>query len=130
MKSGLIVPVVVDADHKGLYHVAAEVNDISEHARAGKLLPDDVADGTFTISSMGILGIDHFTAIINPPQVGILAVGKSEQRFVPDDNRLSLLQPMMTLTLSADHRAVDGAQAARFMADVRAAIDEPASVML
>jgi len=127
---GLIVPVVHDADIKPLFQVAQEVNDISQRAREGRLLPDDVAGGTFTISNLGMFGIDRFTAIINPPQVGILAVGKTEMRFVPDANGAPLARPMMTLTLSADHRALDGAQAAGFLADVRDAIAEPASTML
>jgi pyruvate dehydrogenase E2 component (dihydrolipoamide acetyltransferase) len=130
MEEGLIVPVVHDADQKSLYQIAHEVNDLSERARAGKLLPDDVANGTFTISNLGMFGIDRFTAIINPPQVGILAVGKTEQRFVAADDGSPVARPMMTLTLSADHRALDGAQAARFLADVRDSIDEPASIML
>jgi pyruvate dehydrogenase E2 component (dihydrolipoamide acetyltransferase) len=130
IEEGLIVPVVHDADQKSLYQIAAEVNDFSERARAGKLLPDDVAGGTFTISNLGMFGIDRFTAIINPPQVGILAVGKTEPRFVPDAEGMPVVRPMMTLTLSADHRALDGAQAARFLADVRDAIIEPASIML
>ncbi len=89
-----------------------------------------MANGTFTISNLGMFGIDRFTAIINPPQVGILAVGKTEQRFVPADDGSPVVRPMMTLTLSADHRALDGAQAARFLADVRDSIDQPASIML
>jgi pyruvate dehydrogenase E2 component (dihydrolipoamide acetyltransferase) len=130
IEEGLIVPVVHDADQKSLYRIAAEVNDLSERARSGKLMPDDVAGGTFTISNLGMFGIDRFTAIINPPQVGILAVGKTEQRFVPDADGSPVARPMMTLTLSADHRALDGAQAARFLADARDAIVEPASIML
>ena len=130
IEDGLIVPVVHDADQKSLYQVAHEVNDLSERARTGKLMPDDVANGTFTISNLGMFGIDRFTAIINPPQVGILAVGRTEQRFVPGEDGSPIARPMMTLTLSADHRALDGAQAARFLADVRDSINEPASIML
>ncbi|MFN2275304.1 MAG: dihydrolipoamide acetyltransferase family protein [Anaerolineales bacterium] len=127
---GLIVPVIHDADLKSLYQIAYEVKDQSERARSGRLMPDDVAGGTFTISNLGMFGIDRFTAIINPPQVGILAVGKTETRFVPDADGSPVARPMMTLTLSADHRALDGAQAARFLADVRDSISEPASIML
>jgi pyruvate dehydrogenase E2 component (dihydrolipoamide acetyltransferase) len=130
MQEGLIVPVIHDADLKSLFPIAQEVNDLSERARTGKLLPDDVAGSTFTISNLGMFGIDRFTAIINPPQVGILAVGKTEPRFVPDQDGSPVARPMMTLTLSADHRALDGAQAARFLADVRDSITEPASIML
>ncbi len=130
MEEGLIVPVIHDADLKSLYEIASELDDLSERARLGRLLPDDVAGGTFTISNLGMFGIDRFTAIINPPQVGILAVGKTEPRFVPNVDGSPIARPMMTLTLSADHRALDGAQAARFLADVRDSINEPASIML
>jgi len=130
MQEGLIVPVIHDADVKSLYEIAFELNDLSERARSGRLMPDDVTGGTFTISNLGMFGIDRFTAIINPPQVGILAVGKTEVRFVPDAQGAPIARPMMTLTLSADHRALDGAQAARFLADVRDSITQPASIML
>jgi pyruvate dehydrogenase E2 component (dihydrolipoamide acetyltransferase) len=130
LESGLIVPVVRDADQKGLYQIANDVDDISQRARAGQLLPDDVADGSFTISNLGMFGIDRFKAIINPPQTGILAIGRTIERFVPDAQGQPIVKPMMSITLSADHRAVDGAQAGRFIADLREALEEPATVML
>jgi pyruvate dehydrogenase E2 component (dihydrolipoamide acetyltransferase) len=130
IESGLIVPVVRDADQKGLYQIANDVDDISQRARAGQLLPDDVTDGSFTISNLGMFGIDRFTAIINPPQTGILAVGRTIERFVPDAQGQPILKPMMSITLSADHRAVDGVQAGRFIAELREALEEPANVML
>ncbi|TFH36202.1 MAG: 2-oxo acid dehydrogenase subunit E2, partial [Anaerolineales bacterium] len=130
LESGLIVPVVRDADQKGLFQIAADVDELSQRARAGQLLPDDVADGSFTISNLGMFGIDQFTAIINPPQVGILAVGRTVESFMPDANGQPVLKPMMTITLSADHRAVDGAQAGSFIAELRMALEEPANVML
>jgi pyruvate dehydrogenase E2 component (dihydrolipoamide acetyltransferase) len=130
LESGLIVPVVRDADLKGLYQIANDLDDISQRARAGQLMPDDVADGSFTLSNLGMFGIDRFTAIINPPQTGILAVGRTIERFVPDAQGQPILKPMMSITLSADHRAVDGVQAGRFIADLREALEEPANVML
>ncbi len=130
LESGLIVPVVRDADRKGLFQIASEVDDISQRARGGQLTPDDVSDGSFTISNLGMFGIDQFTAIINPPQTGILAVGRTIDRFVPDAEGSPVLKPMMSITLSADHRAVDGAQAGSFIADLRTALEEPASIML
>ena len=130
LDSGLIVPVVHDADQKGLYQIGTDVDDISQRARTEQLLPDDVADGSFTISNLGMFGIDQFTAIINPPQIGILAVGRTIERFVPDEEGQPILKPMMSITLSADHRAVDGAQAGSFIADLRTALEEPASIML
>ena len=130
LESGLIVPVVHDADQKGLFQIAADVDELSQRARAGQLLPDDVADGSFTISNLGMFGIDQFTAIINPPQIGILAVGRTVESFMPDANGQPVLKPMMAITLSADHRAVDGAQAGSFIAELRMALEEPANVML
>jgi pyruvate dehydrogenase E2 component (dihydrolipoamide acetyltransferase) len=130
LESGLIVPVVRNADQKGLYQIATDVDDISLRARNEQLLPDDVADGSFTISNLGMFGIDQFTAIINPPQIGILAVGRTIERFVPDGQGQPVLKPLMSITLSADHRAVDGAQAGNFIADLRSALEEPASIML
>jgi pyruvate dehydrogenase E2 component (dihydrolipoamide acetyltransferase) len=130
LESGLIVPVVRDADQKGLLQIATDVEDISQRARAGTLLPDDVSDGSFTISNLGMFGIDQFTAIINPPQIGILAVGRTINTFIPDSQGLPIAKPVMAITLSADHRAVDGAQAGRFIADLRSALEEPANIML
>ncbi|MGD8552256.1 MAG: dihydrolipoamide acetyltransferase family protein [Anaerolineales bacterium] len=127
---GLIVPVVKDADLKGLYEIASEVRDLSSRAREGALNPDDVVDGTFTISNLGMFGIDQFTAIINPPQVAILAIGRTENRFVPDEQGNPVSKPIMSMTLSADHRALDGAIAAQFLDDLRAGFEEPGMVLL
>jgi pyruvate dehydrogenase E2 component (dihydrolipoamide acetyltransferase) len=112
----LIVPVVREADTKSLYQIGQEVSDLSRRAREGNLRPEDVVDGTFTLSNLGMFGVDHFTAIINPPQVAILAAGRIARRFVPDEAGRPVARSMMTVTLSADHRAVDGAIAARFLA--------------
>lgn len=127
---GLIVPVIRDADLKGLYQVAREVRDLSQRARVGALTPDDVVEGTFTISNLGMFGVDQFTAIINPPQVAILAIGRTEARFVPDENGNPVSKPMMSMTLSADHRALDGAIAAQFLDELRAGLEEPGMVLL
>ena len=85
-----------------------------------------MTDGTFTISNLGMYGVDRFTAIINPPQVAILAVGRTQRLFVPDENDQPVLRSFMQLTLSADHRVVDGAQAANFLQDLRTVLEEPA----
>jgi pyruvate dehydrogenase E2 component (dihydrolipoamide acetyltransferase) len=130
LPDGLIVPVVKNADQKGLLQIGAEVADLSQRARAGTLKPEDVADGTFTVSNLGMFGVDHFTAIINPPQVGILAVGRTARRFVPGEDDQPVVRPIMTITLSVDHRVVDGAQAAQFATDLRGALEEPASIVL
>ncbi len=125
LEEGLIVPVVHAAQGLGIGAIAAAVDDLAERARAGRLAPDDVSGGTFTISNLGMFGVDHFTAIINAPEAAILAVGRIAGRFVPDDAGLPVARPMMTLTLAVDHRAVDGAQAARFLADLKRALEEP-----
>ena len=127
---GLIVPVVHFADRKGLYQVADEVNDLTRRGREGSLLPDDVAGGTFTVSNLGMFRVDHFTAILNPPQAGVLAVGRTVRHIVADEEDQPVVKPMMAITLSADHRAIDGVMAARFLDDVCTALEEPESVML
>jgi pyruvate dehydrogenase E2 component (dihydrolipoamide acetyltransferase) len=123
LEDGLIVPVVHNADAKSLYQVGQEVNDLSRRAREGSLRPEDVVDGTFTLSNLGMFGIDHFTAIINPPQVAILATGRIARRFVPDQADQPALRSLMTVTLSADHRVVDGAEAARFLTEFKAILE-------
>jgi len=130
LEDGLIVPVVRDVDHKGVLQLAAEIADLSERARSNRLLPDDVAEGTFTISNLGMFGVDRFTAILNPPQAGILAIGRVSRRVVPDEADRPVVRPMLTLTLSADHRVVDGALAARFLADLRAGLEQPGLLVM
>ncbi len=95
-----------------------------ERARTGKLRPQELAGGTFSISNLGMLGVDAFTAIITPPQAAILAVGRIVDRVVPVEGRPGT-RPMMTLTLSSDHRVVDGARAAEFLSGITEAIGNP-----
>ncbi|MGQ9625953.1 MAG: 2-oxo acid dehydrogenase subunit E2 [Anaerolineae bacterium] len=128
LEEGLIVPVVHGADRKSLARVAYEVDDLAERARAGRLTLEEVTGGTFTLSNLGMFGVDSFTAIINPPESAILAVGKMEERPVVRDGQL-VARPMMTMTLSADHRIVDGAVAARFLQDLRAALEAPSPML-
>ena len=123
LEEGLIVPVVRDADQKSLYQIGQEVTDLSSRARQGALRPEDVVDGTFTISNLGMFGVDQFTAIINPPQVAILATGRIAKRFVPDEYERPVLRAMMTLTLAVDHRVIDGAGAARFLNTLRGILE-------
>lgn len=125
LDAGLIVPVVRAADRKGLAAIAAEISGLAARAREGRLRPDDVSDGTFSISNLGMFGVDRFTAIINPPESAILAVGRVTRRIVPDAEGRAVVQPTMTVTLSADHRVVDGATAGRFLGDVREVIEHP-----
>ena len=121
---GVAVGVIPNADAASLAEIAAARRTLAERAKSGKLQPADIAGATFTISNLGMYGVDSFTAIIVPPQAAILAVGRIGDRVVPVDGRPAV-RPMMTLTLSSDHRAVDGARAAEFMKDLTGAIEAP-----
>ena len=125
LDDGLIVPVVKDVETKGIGRLSDEIRDLGRRAKAGKLRPEELADATFTISNLGMFGVDRFTAIINPPQVAILAVGRTNRVFVPDEDDRPVARPLCTMTLSADHRAIDGATAARFMDDLRQVVQNP-----
>lgn len=127
LEDGLIVPVIHQAAAKGIFQVAGELADLTHRAREARLRPEEVADGTFTISNLGMYGVDQFTAIINPPQVAILAVGRVSRRFVPDEAGRPVAREMMSVTLSVDHRAVDGVAGARFLATLRAILETAGS---
>ncbi|MCB9158934.1 MAG: 2-oxo acid dehydrogenase subunit E2 [Caldilineaceae bacterium] len=129
LEDGLIVPVVKDAQTLGLAGLAQAVAALSQRARAGELAPADVMDGTFTISNLGMYPIDHFTAIINPPQVAILAVGRTQVQPVWDGAAFQPT-PVMQVTLAADHRAVDGAVAAAFLGEIKRLLEEPARMLV
>jgi pyruvate dehydrogenase E2 component (dihydrolipoamide acetyltransferase) len=128
VEDGVVAPVIHHADEIKLAEIARQRRELAERAVSGKSRPVDLAGGTFTISNLGMFGVDAFTAIIIPPQAGILAVGKIADRIVPvgdgDDIRPGI-RPMMTVTLSADHRVVDGARAAEFLRDLAEAIGSP-----
>ena len=126
---GLVVPVVHDADRKSLPDIATEAHTLAERARAGRLSLDDIGGGTFTISNLGMYGVDHFTAVINPPQASILAVGAVQDEPVVRDGALAVGQTMK-LTLSIDHRVLDGATAAKFLADLRQVLEHPLTILL
>ncbi|MCW2134711.1 dihydrolipoamide acetyltransferase family protein [Arthrobacter sp. VKM Ac-2550] len=129
IENGLIVPVVRDADAKPLDELAAETRELAEKARAGKLKPDEFSGGTFTISNLGMFGIDNFTAVINPPEAAILAVGAAtEEPFVQDGTLQS--RRIMKLTMTADHRVLDGATAAAFLRDLKQTLEEPLRILL
>jgi pyruvate dehydrogenase E2 component (dihydrolipoamide acetyltransferase) len=123
LQDGLIVPVIHKAGEKSLAQTGVEVADLSRRARDGHLKPEDVVDGTFTVSNLGMFGIDHFTAIINPPQVGILAVGRIARRFVPGEDDRPMARSLMTVTIAVDHRALDGAIAARFLSTLKGILE-------
>jgi pyruvate dehydrogenase E2 component (dihydrolipoyllysine-residue acetyltransferase) len=127
--NGLITPVVRGADNKGLMQISAEMKDFAGRARDGKLMPEDYQGGGFTISNMGMMGIKEFSAIINPPQSAILAVGAGEQRPVVKDGALAVAT-VMTCTLSVDHRSVDGAVGAEFVGALKRMIEDPLTMLL
>lgn len=129
LPEGLIVPVVHNVNQKSVGVIAAEVSDLTSRARQGRLAPIDVAGGTFTISNLGPYGIEQFSAIINPPEAAILAVGATEIDAVVDENGQIVAHPIMRLTLSADHRIVDGAMATHFLRDLREVLESPELVL-
>lgn len=122
--SGLIVPTIRGADSLELKQIAEQLADLVARARAAALRPIDVTGGTFTLSNLGMFGIDRFTAILNPPQAGILAAGRVKKRPTVVDDQL-IVRPLATLSLTADHRVVDGAIASRFLAGLQEAVEHP-----
>ena len=124
VEAGLLVPVVHHADRLPVEDIAVRRADLVAGASSGRLQPDDFAGGTFTISNLGMYGVDAFNAIVNPPQAAILAVGRIADRVVAVDGQPAV-RPMMTLTLSCDHRAVDGVRAAQFLNALVGLIEEP-----
>jgi pyruvate dehydrogenase E2 component (dihydrolipoamide acetyltransferase) len=128
LEDGLVVPVIHDADALDLTALAGRREELVARAHGGRLEPADVQGGTFTISNLGMYGVDSFTAIINPPQAGILAVGRIVDRVVAVGG-LPAVRPMLTLTLSCDHRVVDGARGASFLRALADTLEEPASLV-
>ena len=120
---GLVVPVIRNADKLPLEEVALRSRELASQAQNRRLTPANYQGGTFTVSNLGMFGVDSFTAIINPPQCGILAVGRVAPRVVAHDNDIAV-RPMMTITLSADHRVVDGAIGARFLQRIKQELEE------
>jgi pyruvate dehydrogenase E2 component (dihydrolipoamide acetyltransferase) len=128
LDEGLVVPVIHNADRLGLPEIAERRGALVAAAREGTLRPDDVRAGTFTISNLGMFGIDAFNAIVNAPQAGILAVGRIAERVVPVDGRAEV-RPTLVLTASFDHRVVDGAIGARFLQALAALVEEPLELL-
>ena len=124
LEEGLVVPVIHHADTLSLSEIARQRMELVAKAQSGKLRPQDISDGTFTISNLGMYNVDAFNAIINQPQAAILAVGRIAERVVPVNGQPAV-QPVMVLTLSCDHRAVDGARGAQFLDTVATLIEEP-----
>jgi len=126
---GLINPVVRDAHARPIAEISNEVKELAALARAKRLTPDQYTGSTFSISNLGMFGIEQFTGVINPPEAGILAVGAVEERPVALDGRVAV-RPRMRITMSCDHRIIDGAQGARFLATLKDILEKPLSVLL
>ncbi|WP_241070469.1 pyruvate dehydrogenase complex dihydrolipoamide acetyltransferase [Achromobacter insuavis] len=127
---GLVTPIVRDADVKPLSAIAGEIVELAGRAKVNRLKPEEFTGGSLTVSNLGMYGIKQFAAIINPPQAAILAVGAAERRPVVDDNGDLKAATVMTVTLSADHRVVDGAVGARWLAAFRTLIENPVRILL
>ena len=125
----MIVPIVFDADRRSLFEIAAASRAAIDKVRSRKLSVADVSDGTFTVSNLGMFGIRRFDAVINPPQVAILAVGAVERRPVAGDDGSVVVRSRMNLALSCDHRVVYGAEGARFLQRLKALLEHPVALM-
>jgi len=126
---GLVVGVIKDADHKSLRQISADTKNLAEKARTKGLSVQDMSDATFTISNLGMFGVEHFTAIINPPNSAILACGAAVQQPVVRDGQL-VVGTQMQATLSLDHRVIDGAMAAQYLASLKEFIEEPETLVV
>ncbi len=129
LEGGLITPVLRDADRKGLRQIAEEVADLIERARARKLMPEEYQGATFSISNLGMFDIEEFTAIINPPEAAILAIGKTGEKPVVEEGEVRVRR-RMRVTMSFDHRVVDGATGARFLATFKGMLENPLALVL
>ena len=129
IEGGLITPIVFRAEEKGLVEISNEVRSLAERAKSKKLKPQEYEGGSFSISNLGMFGIKHFTAVINPPQSAIMAVGAGEDRAIVKDGKI-VAANVMTVTMSCDHRVIDGATGARFLQTFKDFVEEPASMLL
>jgi len=129
IEDGLIVPVVKFADNKSLAHISAEVKQLAEKAKTKKLQPNEFEGNTFTISNLGMFGIDEFTAIVNPPDACILAVGAAKESVVANNGQMKIAQ-VMKVTLSCDHRLVDGAVGSAFLATFKDLLENPVKMLV
>jgi len=129
IEDGLITPVLFDADRMTLWDISAKARDLAGRARERKLMPEEYTGSTFSVSNLGMFGIDQFTAIINPPEAGILAIGGVEEKPIVVDGQLEIRQ-RMRVTMSCDHRVIDGATGAKFLQTVRRYIENPLSLLI
>ena len=129
VEDGLITPIIRDAHIKGVAQIGREVRELAGRAREKKLKPEEYTGATFSISNLGMFGIHEFTAVINPPEAGILAVGQVADTPVAIDGQV-VVRPRMRVTMSCDHRVVDGATGARFLQTLKAMLEEPAAILI
>ena len=129
VEDGLITPIIRDADLKGVAHIGAEVRELAGRAREKKLHPDEYIGATFSISNLGMFGIHEFTAVINPPEAGILAVGGVEEVPVVEAGQV-VVRNRMKMTMSCDHRVIDGALGATFLATLKGMLEEPTAILV
>jgi pyruvate dehydrogenase E2 component (dihydrolipoamide acetyltransferase) len=129
LNPGLITPIVFHSETRGLLEISNEVRSLAERAKGKKLKPQDYEGGSFSISNLGMFGMKHFTAVINPPQSAILAIGAGEERPLVKDGKI-VAGTVMTVTMSCDHRVIDGATGARFLQTFKAFVEEPAAMLL
>jgi len=128
VEEGLITPVIRYADQKGLQEIAQEAKDLAGRARERRLRPEEYTGGTFSVSNLGMLDIDEFTAVINPPEAGILAIGRIVQKPVAEADRVALRR-RMRMTMSCDHRVIDGATGAQFLQTLKRMLENPLALV-
>ena len=129
VEDGLITPVLFDADRLSLWEISAKARDLAKRARERKLMPEEYTGSTFSVSNLGMFGIDQFTAIINPPEAGIIAIGGVEEKPVVIDGQLEIRQ-RMRVTMSCDHRVIDGATGAKFLQTLKGFVENPLSLVI
>jgi pyruvate dehydrogenase E2 component (dihydrolipoamide acetyltransferase) len=130
-KDALVVPTIFDADSKSLGEIAARARELAEKVREGTITPPELSGGTFTVSNLGMFGISNFSAVINPPQAAILAIGALEPKAVVDrDTRRVAVRDVMGVTLACDHRILYGAEGAQFLGRVRDLLEQPLALAL
>jgi len=128
-ENGLVVPVIKDADKKDIFEIAEKREELVKKAVDDKLSLEDIEGGTFTLSNLGMMGIKNFMAIINPPQVCILATGKIEEKVIANEEEI-VVAPVMEMTLSCDHRVVDGYLGSKFLQEVKKGLEKPALLLI
>ncbi len=129
VEDGLITPVIRDANRKGLAQISREVRELAARGREKKLQPEEYTGSTFSVSNLGMFGIHEFTGVINPPEAGILAVGGIEDSPVAEEAEV-VVRPLMKVTMSCDHRVIDGATGARFLQTLKGMLEEPAAILV